>query len=159
MKYVGKKPNAEGKPFSDDDMERLERLFRKYGGASFDAACRSVRTLPKRRAGQPSNELNNLFAVYVALHESVSEIGIEKTCKVLEGYVDMPNGTRKYKAGGLKTLYGKALKMIEKDPEMARRAKMFEDLRSGRLEPLQTIGDPIPKFPSGPIIPGLARRK
>src|SRR5260221_11014849 len=159
MKYVKKKTDADGKPFSDDDMERLGRLFRKYGSASFDAACRSVRTLSRRRPGQPAHELNDLFAVYVALHESVTEIGIEPTCKVLEGHVDIPNGTRKYKAGGLKTLYDKAVKMIEKDPEMARRAKMFEDLRSGRLEPLQTIGDPIPQLPSGPIIPGLTRRK
>ncbi len=147
MKYVKKKTDADGKPFSDDDMERLGRLFRKYGSASFDAACRSVRTLSRRRPGQPAHELNDLFAVYVALHESVTEIGIEPTCKVLEGHVD------------IKTLYDKAVKMIEKDPEMARRAKMFEDLRSGRLEPLQTIGDPIPQFPSGPIIPGLTRRK
>jgi hypothetical protein len=36
---------------------------------------------------------------------------------------------------------------------------MFEDLRSGRVKPLMTIGDKIPAFPKGPIVPRLAKKR
>ena len=107
-----KKEDLRGRPFLAADLDRLARLFKKYGKASFDDACQKVQTLERRGAGRDSHTEQNLFIVYLALHESVSEIGIEKTCRLLKGQVESVTG-EKYTAGGLKTLYRSAKKAIE----------------------------------------------
>jgi hypothetical protein len=158
MTHKRKRPDLRGQPFLSGDIERLARLFKKYGKASFDEACQSVQSLEGRGPGRDSHTEQNLFTVYLALHESVTEIGIEKTCKALSGHVESVTG-EKYTPGGLKTLYRRARDLIESNPDLKRRATMFEDLRTGRTAPLTTIGDKIPAFPKGPIVPVLAKRR
>jgi hypothetical protein len=154
-----KRPDVRGKPVSAADMKCLRRIYRKYGKASFAAACRDVQIQPGRGSGRsPTHDDNDLFTVYLALHESVSKIGILKTCHAFAGRVPMSTGKEKYTAGGLRTLYAKAAKRIERDPGLAHIAKLHEDTRAGRIKPPQIIGEKIPEVPAaGVFVPDIRR--
>ena len=91
-----KKEDLRGRPFLAADLDQLARLFKKYGKVSFDDACQKAQTLERRGAGRGSRPEQNLFIVYLALHESVFEIGIEKTCRLLKGQVEFRNRRKIY---------------------------------------------------------------
>jgi hypothetical protein len=105
----------------------------------------------------PSHDDDALFTVYLFLHESVSKIGISKTCDAFAGRVVMPDGKKKYRARGLEKLYGKAKTLIESDPKLSHIVKLAEDTRAGRLKPLQIIGDEIPEIPAAGAVPDITK--
>lgn len=143
-----KKPDLRGQKFLSKDIESLARLFRKYGEVSFDDACRDVKTLKSRAPGKPTRTDQNFYIIYLALHQSVVENGLEPTCEALTRDLDRTwRATRengeKFTLKGLKTAYSRAEKFIEGNPEWEQRAKLFEDLRGFK----------------GPVVPVLVKRK
>jgi hypothetical protein len=156
MKYSRKKPDMRGRLWTESDKKTLQRLLKKYGEESFEQEYRKALQRPNLRgAGREKHSADNLFAVYLALHEPVLKHGLEQTCKELtrnrRHQVKMPNGVKAYTWRGLKTLYKRAEKMVQANPNLAATAKMAEDLRSGRVEPISTVTDE--KFSGPAVIP------
>jgi hypothetical protein len=153
MTYIKKKPDSQGKPFSDLDLKKLKALFGKYGIESFDAACREVKSKPLRGAGREKRYIGNLISVLIAVDELAKAVGdVERALDVLDNKVPTLAG-KKYKRSGLRSIYYKAVELLEIDPIFANHVEQARDARK-HPERAIVIGDPIPKgLTMGPAIP------
>jgi hypothetical protein len=159
MTYEHKKTNRIGTKVTGDDLKHLKRIYAKYGEASFDLACASIKKIPARGPGREKHYVGNLISVLSVVDELAnSGAGIEGAFDILDGKVPSLSG-KNYKRAGLKSMYHTAAKLLASDPKFAELVKQFRDARA-RPEDTLVIGDALPAgLVMGPRIPLMLKLK
>jgi hypothetical protein len=160
MTYKPKKPDRTGSKVTGADLKHLKRIYAKYGEASFDAACATIKNLPPRGPGRGKHYIGNLISVLIVVDEIAKNgVGVEGAFDILDGRVPSHTG-KNYKRAGLKSIYYTAANLMASDSKFAALVKQFREARA-HPEDTVVIGDTLPAglVMVGPRIPLMMKIK